>query len=167
MNLQVPLEGKLVRMIPSKEEHFEALYQVAADPAVWALHPEKNRSERDVFRKYFAGALESGGAYTVYSIQTGEVVGCTRYNGLTTNSVEIGYTFVGSKFFGKGHNTEMKQLMIVHAFKSVEKIHFYIGEENVRSRRAVEKLGAKYVQRMKRKPLVGEIYYAVEYILMR
>ena len=34
--------------------------------------------------------------------------------------------------------------MIDHAFKYVDKIYFDIGENNIRSRRAVEKLGATF-----------------------
>jgi RimJ/RimL family protein N-acetyltransferase len=35
----------------------------------------------------------------------------------------------------------MKQLMLRHAFRFVERVIFLIGPENVRSRRAVEKIG--------------------------
>ncbi|MEP6551462.1 MAG: GNAT family N-acetyltransferase, partial [Gemmatimonadales bacterium] len=37
---------------------------------------------------------------------------------------------------------EMKQLMLSHAFKFVDRVVFLIGEENRRSQRAVEKIGA-------------------------
>jgi RimJ/RimL family protein N-acetyltransferase len=36
----------------------------------------------------------------------------------------------------------MKRLMLDHAFRFVEQVVFHIGPENLRSRRAVEKLGA-------------------------
>jgi hypothetical protein len=43
--------------------------------------------------------------------------------------------------FGR-YNREMKELMLRHALKFVEHVVFLIGPENLRSRRAIEKLGA-------------------------
>ena len=37
---------------------------------------------------------------------------------------------------------EMKSLMLAHAFRAVDTVWFHVGEHNIRSRRAVEKLGA-------------------------
>ena len=36
----------------------------------------------------------------------------------------------------------MKQLMLAHAFQFVENVVFFIGENNIRSRKATEKIGA-------------------------
>jgi len=36
----------------------------------------------------------------------------------------------------------MKQLMLAHAFKFVENIVFFVGENNIRSQKATEKIGA-------------------------
>ena len=35
----------------------------------------------------------------------------------------------------------MKQLMLDHAFKFVENVIFYVGENNIRSQKATEKIG--------------------------
>jgi RimJ/RimL family protein N-acetyltransferase len=58
--------------------------------------------------------------------------------------LEIGSTWIGREFQGSGLNTKMKHLMINYAFKEMnfEKIEFRIDERNIRSRKAVEKLGA-------------------------
>jgi hypothetical protein len=34
--------------------------------------------------------------------------------------------------------------MLHHAFKNLDQVDFWIGEKNIRSWRAIEKLGAKY-----------------------
>ena len=36
----------------------------------------------------------------------------------------------------------MKQLILNHAFKFVESVVFYVGEKNLRSQKAMEKIGA-------------------------
>ena len=57
--------------------------------------------------------------------------------------MEIGSTWIGKEFQGSGLNTQMKHLMINYAFHEIgfEKIEFRIDERNIRSRKAVEKLG--------------------------
>jgi N-acetyltransferase len=47
-----------------------------------------------------------------------------------------------AKILGGRYNTEMKELMLTHAFKFVENVVFFIGENNIRSQKATEKIGA-------------------------
>ena len=56
--------------------------------------------------------------------------------------VEIGWTFLARSHWGGLYNGEMKRLMIRHAFRFVESVVFLIGPQNLRSQRAVEKIGA-------------------------
>ena len=46
------------------------------------------------------------------------------------------------KYWGGRYNREMKQLMLAHAFKFVENVVFFVGENNIRSQKATEKIGA-------------------------
>jgi N-acetyltransferase len=55
----------------------------------------------------------------------------------------IGYTFLARSHWGGAVNAEMKRLMLHHAFTDVKEIVFSVAERNLRSRRAVEKLGAQ------------------------
>jgi RimJ/RimL family protein N-acetyltransferase len=57
--------------------------------------------------------------------------------------ITIGYTFINNKYWGRGHNRELKQLMLEYVFQFVETVFFEIGEKNWRSRKAIEKLGAR------------------------
>lgn len=144
MNLQTILENDLVKLIPLEESHFEALYAVASDPLVWEQHPNKDRYKRDVFKVFFKGAMESGGAYLILDKNTGEAAGSSRFYNVdeANKTIEIGYTFVGRKFWGKGLNPSVKALMLAHAFEEMDAVIFHIGAENIRSQKAIEKLGA-------------------------
>ncbi|MBC6111142.1 GNAT family N-acetyltransferase [Pedobacter fastidiosus] len=146
-DLQPTLENDLIKVVPLKEEDFEALYAVASDPLVWEQHPNKNRYQRDVFQTFFKGALESKGAFIVYDKETGNVVGSSRYYELDeeNSSVAVGYTFIGRDFWGKGHNAALKKLMLDYAFQFVDKIILHIGATNFRSQKATEKLGASKI----------------------
>ena len=143
-SIQPLLENDKVKLIPLWEEDFERLYEVASDPKIWEQHPNKNRFERDVFKNFFKGALESKGAFLILDKNSDEIAGSTRFYGYneTDKSIFIGYTFYGVKFWGKGLNSEAKKLMLNYIFQFVEKVIFHVGASNIRSQKAMEKLGA-------------------------
>jgi N-acetyltransferase len=74
----------------------------------------------------------------------GRVIGQSRYHGYDPerSEVEIGWTFLARSHWGGEYNGELKRLMLDHAFRSVSRVVFLIHPDNVRSQRAVEKLGA-------------------------
>ncbi|MGE5106198.1 MAG: GNAT family N-acetyltransferase [Sphingobacteriales bacterium] len=146
-DLQPILENEWVKMRPLKEDDFEELYKVASDPLIWEQHPSKTRYQREVFQNYFKGAIESGGAFAVYHVHTNEIIGCTRFYDYDKNnkSVLIGYTFIARHCWGRHYNRSMKNLMLDHSFQFVDKVIFHVGENNMRSRKAMEKLGGKLV----------------------
>jgi RimJ/RimL family protein N-acetyltransferase len=141
--LQPTLRGELVELRPLCEDDFAGLYAVASDPLIWEQHPASDRYREDVFREFFRGALESGGAFVVSDAKTGRPIGSTRFCGYDEgrSEIEIGWTFLARSHWGGVHNGEMKRLMLAHAFKFVESVVFLVGPDNMRSRRAVEKIG--------------------------
>ncbi len=140
----ITLSSDLIKLVPLKEDDFEKLFAVASDPLIWEQHPTRNRYQRDVFQNYFNGAVESKGAFVVYDTKTNEVVGSSRYYELdgVNNTVKIGYTFIGRKYWGKGYNTSLKSLMMNYAFQFVDSIIFEIGANNTRSQIAIGRIGA-------------------------
>lgn len=138
------LENEQVILHLLREEDFEALYAVAADPLVWEQHPNRDRWQREVFRSFFNEALASGSAYRIVDKVTGEVIGSTRYYGYEPQpgSVMIGYTFYARNCWGRGINTGVKRLMLDYAFQYVPVVYFEVGATNVRSQVAVGRLGA-------------------------
>ena len=141
---QPHLVGELVELRPLREDDFAALYAAAADPLIWEQHPVRNRHEQDVFRDYFADLLDSGGALVVLDRRTGTVIGTSRFHGYDpeASEVEIGWTFIARAYWGGTYNRELKALMLDHAFRFVQNVVFLVGPSNIRSQRAMEKLGA-------------------------
>ena len=141
------LKNDLIHLLPLQETDFSALYKVASDPLVWEQHPNKLRYQRAIFQNYFEGALLSKGAFLVRDTKTNEVIGCSRYYDFNENenAILIGYTFIGRKFWGKGYNKALKKLMLDYAFQFVDKVYFHIGAFNIRSQKAIEKIGAQKV----------------------
>jgi len=143
--LQPTLQNAFIKIRPLVPEDFETLYSVASDPLIWEQHPNKNRYQFEAFQNYFKGAIESGGAFLVFDAATGEAIGSSRFcdaeNG-NPLSIAIGYTFLARSHWGSTYNHALKKLMIDHAFKFVDSVVFHIGALNIRSQKAIEKLGA-------------------------
>lgn len=142
--LQPTLTGKLLMMRPLRAEDWDALYALARDPLIWEQHPDRERWREARFRVVFREAMESGGALVAVELATGKPIGFTRYHDYhpEKSEIEIGWTFLARSHWGGKYNSEMKDLMVRHAFRFVKTVAFSAGEENVRSRRAIEKLGA-------------------------
>jgi RimJ/RimL family protein N-acetyltransferase len=140
---QPSLAGPTLTLQPLVAADFEPLLAAASDPLIWAQHPEPTRHKRAAFEVFFAKALASGGALTVRDGTTGEVLGSSRYYDWeeAAQSITIGYTFLVRSRWGGSSNGELKRLMLEHAFHQAKRVWFHIGADNLRSRRAIEKIG--------------------------
>lgn len=156
-DLQPTLRGDLIDLRPLTPDDFDALYEAAGDPLIWKQHPETNRHERDVFQRYFDGAIESRGAFAIMDRATGRIIGSSRYCDLkpSESQVEIGWTFLERAYWGGAYNRELKSLMIAHALRFVDRVVFVVGENNLRSQRALEKIGATFWKRAPRPDETG------------
>ena len=146
--LQPHLVGELIEVRPLRPEDWESLFAVAADPSIWEQHPARDRYQEEVFREFFREALESGGAFAVIDRQTQKIIGSSRYFGFDPRKreIEIGWTFLARSHWGGKYNGELKRLMLDHAFRFVESVVFLIGPKNVRSQKAVERIGGVLIE---------------------
>ena len=142
-DLQPNLIGELIRLRPLTSEDWDALFAVASDPLIWEQHPESDRYKKDVFKLFFGEASESGGAFVIIDTKSQQMIGSTRFYGYDPekSEIEIGWTFLARNYWGGRYNRELKELMLAHAFKFVQNVIFYVGENNIRSRKATEKIG--------------------------
>jgi RimJ/RimL family protein N-acetyltransferase len=143
-DLQPHLKGELIELRPLRPEDWNDLFAAASDPLIWEQHPESDRYKEEVFRRFFEGALESGGAFVVIDTKTRQIIGSTRFHGYDPekSEIEVGWTFLARRYWGGRYNAEMKQLMLSHAFNFVQTVIFFVGENNIRSQRATERIGA-------------------------
>jgi N-acetyltransferase len=142
LDLQPTLRGPKITLRPLAADDFPQIFDAASDPLVWAQHPDRDRGTREGFPPYFDGALKSKAC--LVAIEAERLIGWSRFsNYVPAQSVAIGYTFLARSHWGGITNAEMKRLMLRHAFTDVEEVLFTVAERNLRSRRAVEKLGAE------------------------
>ncbi len=154
MDRQPVLEGERLVLRPLAEADWEALYGVASDPDIWAVHPSHDRWQEPVFRAFFDDALAKGGALAIVDKASGAVIGSSRFQFCDRpeedGALEIGWSFLAREYWGRGYNAEFKRLMLDHAFRAVDRVVFRVGADNVISRKAMANIGGR---------LTGESYF--------
>ena len=142
-DLQPNLKGDLIELRPLRPEDWDDLFAVASDPLIWEQHPESDRYKEEIFKVFFREALECRGAFVIVDTTSQQIIGSTRFYGYDPekSEIEIGWTFLARKYWGGRYNRELKQLMLAHAFKFVESVVLLVGENNIRSQKATEKIG--------------------------
>jgi RimJ/RimL family protein N-acetyltransferase len=142
-DFQPVLQGDLVTLRPMSPGDWDEMFAVASDPLIWETHPERRRYEEPLFRRFFESAIDGKSALTILDKASGRIIGSSRYYGhdAELREIEIGWTFLGRAWWGGDYNREVKQLMLDHAFGFVDTVVFWVGRDNVRSRRAMEKIG--------------------------
>ena len=143
-DLQPMLTGELIALRPLRPEDWDDLYAVASDPLIWEQHPNSDRYKEDVFEEFFREALASRGALAALDVKDGRIIGSSRYAFYdeASSEIEVGWTFLARSYWGGAYNGEMKRLMLGHAFKFVDNVVFIVGRQNLRSQKALAKIGA-------------------------
>ena len=139
------LENDAVLLKQTTKEDFDDLYAIGGLPHMWEQHSQTDRYKKDIFFEYLDGGLENDlGCFTIIKKQENKVIGWSRFYTYNKNdpSVRIGYTFIGSDYWGTSINFITKKLMIDFAFEFVEVVYFDIYSKNFRSQRSVMKLGS-------------------------
>ena len=156
MNLQPTLENDLIILRPLRENDFEALYDVAKDPLIWEQHPCRDRYKREVYTEFFEESIKSKAALIIIDKSSDSIIGSTRFKPVENveNAIEIGWSFLARKYWGDTYNKSVKKLMIDYAFGFVEDIIFYIGKDNIRSQKAVEKIAGQRIIETRLKHLI-------------
>jgi RimJ/RimL family protein N-acetyltransferase len=142
-DFQPILTGPTVTIRPISAGDWSELFAAGSDPEIWKVHPVRDRYTEPEFRKFFDSAINSKMGFVFVDRATNRLIGSSRYYGYETerSEVEIGWTFIVRSHWGGSTNREVKRLMLDHAFKFVDTVIFWVGEENWRSRGAMTKIG--------------------------
>ena len=147
----ITLEGNHVRLEPLSLDHLDALTAVALDPELWKFTTVNIRN-RDEMRAYVEEALRLQAAGTVMAFvtrdkKTNAIVGSTRFADIQVahRTMEIGWTWIARSHQRTAVNTEAKYLMLRHAFEQMNarRVMLKTDETNLKSRAAIERIGAK------------------------
>jgi N-acetyltransferase len=155
-----PLAGNRLDLRPLRHAHVAGLVAAAAgggDLYRWSPVPQDEAAARRYVETALA-ARDSGTAvpFAVVRLEDDVVIGSTRFWNLdywawpdpkpTPDTCEIGYTWLSRDAIRTGANTEMKRLMLTHAFEvwQVRSVCLHTDARNQRSRDAMARIGARF-----------------------
>lgn len=172
----VTLDGAFVRLEPlSLERHSADLCAVGLNPSLWRLSGVSMTTKEDM-EQYIREAFlpETAGLALPFAIidkASGRAVGSTRYGNIAPmhKRLEIGWTWLGKRFQRTRLNTEAKYLLLRHAFETygVNRVEFKAHVNNEQSRRALERIGARYEGVLRRHTVLPNqkvrdtVYYSI------
>jgi RimJ/RimL family protein N-acetyltransferase len=147
----VTLEGMSVRLEPLSQSHHAGLCEVGLDPGLWEFTMTLIRTPEEL-QQYISTALQwqkDGTAlpFAIIDKTSGNAVGSTRYGNIdkANRRVEIGWTWIAKQWQRTPMNTEVKYLLLTHAFDNIGciRVEFKTDSLNERSRNALLRIGAK------------------------
>lgn len=147
---EIILQNEKVLLIPLENERNIELKEIIFDDEIWKYMGMYMRSNQD-FENYIANTLKQkaeGICYPFLIIDkaTNKVAGSTRYGYLNhaSKKCEIGWTWYGKAFQGTGLNQACKFELLNFGFEQIQfrRIQFSADLENIRSQKAISKLGA-------------------------
>ncbi|WP_449603209.1 GNAT family N-acetyltransferase [Paenibacillus sp. Marseille-Q9583] len=144
------LEGATIKLVPMDESHVEGLARVLRNPNIWEFTWRKITSDeqvQDLITTAFANQNnESQIPFVIIEKATGQIVGTTRimHPDLVHRNAEIGCTWISPEYWRTSVNTEAKSLLLHYCFEELKliRVEFTVVKTNLRSQRAVERLGA-------------------------
>lgn len=145
----VTLEGRHVRLEPLRMEHAQVLFEAGDEDDIWRgviVRPQGLVGFTDYIRHALDMQVRDEQVPFVVKRLDGEVIGTTRYAHINRQdlSLEIGYTWYGKGARRTAVNTEAKYLLLTHAFAlGAIRVWLQTDIRNERSRRAIERIGAK------------------------
>ncbi|RDI68637.1 GNAT family N-acetyltransferase [Nocardia pseudobrasiliensis] len=144
------LENDQVLLRPIEPTDRAALCEIALDPDIWRYFVSLVKTEAD-FDAFFDAALDDqrAGRRVVFYIMdraSGRVAGSMSYGNMAERDgrLEIGWSWLGRDFRGRGINRWAKYLLLEHAFERLgaERVEFKTDVLNEQARRGLRNIGA-------------------------
>lgn len=170
------LENKRVLLRPLQLNDVQQLQPLAlAEPDLFTFMATFIGSERDLIQFVEDAVQKREQAacipFVVIDKASDTLAGTTRFTDieLRHKRAELGYTWISSRFHQTGLNKAMKYLMLQHAFEimHLNRVEIKTNELNLRSRHAIESIGASYEGRFRHHminhdgSLRNTIYYSI------
>ncbi len=147
----IVLDGDHVRLEPIELRHAADLYEAGNDESIWRYKWVPMPQSLDEVRQWVEDVTQSMArgneiAYAIVHKAEQRAIGSTRYLNISPahRTLEIGWTWIGTKYQRTVVNTECKYLLLTHAFEQLGavRVQFKTDARNEPSQRAIERIGA-------------------------
>ncbi len=172
------MKGQTISLVPLSLDHVGDFVRHSGDASLWTWWLRKPPVDAEGMRSEveFALSQQKSGVrvpYSIYHHARNEHIGSTSLWHIdpVNRSLEIGATWLGSSFHRSGVNRECKDLLLTHAFidLGMNRVVLQTDALNLRSRGAIEKLGAKLDGIMREDKIVwdGRVRSSAIYSILR
>jgi len=146
------LTGTHVKLLPMQRQHFDELVLLAREPRIWEHIPIDCSSDDKMLQALDTALAEREKGtqfpFVILHRSSGRLIGSTRLMDLQPQhrKLEIGWTWLHPAHWATAANPECKLLLLRHSFDvlNVMRVQLKTDELNVRSRKAILKIGAQY-----------------------
>jgi N-acetyltransferase len=148
----VMLVGQTVELIPLDIAHFKTLMEITQDKRIWEFY-SINCSDPFKLEQVLNAAFverDKGTQYpfVIYHRQEHKIIGSTRFTEIQPQhkKLEIGWTWIHPDYWASAVNLECKLLLLRYCFEQLGALRVQLRTDvlNIRSRKAIEKIGAQY-----------------------
>jgi N-acetyltransferase len=152
INQSIILTGQIVELVPMNEAHIPALDLLAKDKRIWQ-HYIFDGTDSNAFLNF----IQSGFAerehgvrlpFTIFYKPRNKIIGSTSFLDIQPKhkKLEIGSTWLHPDYWSTAVNLECKLLLLTHCFEELKtlRVQLKTDENNVRSRKAIEKIGGRF-----------------------
>lgn len=175
-NKNIVLENDRAKLAPLQPEHFPLLLPIALNNVGLLQYSPSLIDTEGEFEKYFATALsvksnQTRHPFIIFDKLKNEYAGSTSFGNISNDDqrIEIGWTWIGRNFQGTGLNKNCKFLLLKYAFEELDfmRVELKTDARNKQSRRAIEKIGAKYEGCLRSHTLMSDgfrrdtVYYSI------
>lgn len=144
-NFDITLQNEIVLLRPTVVTDFEPFMKLTQNKTMWVYFTH-DLSESNDFKNWFNEALlgkelKTRLPFTVIQKEDNKVAGATSFGNISMRDkrIEIGWTWFGAEFWGKGLNTQAKYLMLKYCFEVLdfERVEFKTDVLNMHARNAL------------------------------
>jgi len=131
---------------PTKIEDASQLFSLTSDPEMW-VYFTADLSIREDFDQWLKAGIEDNErlAMTIIDLTTLTMIGCTSIANVSTRDrrAEIGWTWIGKKYQGKGFNGKVKLILTKYLIEDcdIQRVELKTDVLNMPARKALEKIG--------------------------
>lgn len=149
---KLSLTGSMINLETLEPDHFPGLEAASKSKQIWT-HYAMDVSVPETFHNAFEQAFKSMEAgvehcFVIVDRADQRVIGSTRFLSIEPahRKLEIGWTWLHPDYWGSAVNFECKLLLLTYCFETlnIARVQIKTDELNIRSRRAIEKLGAQF-----------------------
>ncbi|HKJ41650.1 MAG TPA: GNAT family protein [Sunxiuqinia sp.] len=151
MDFNFELENECVKLRPVRRSDFDAFENLTNDQSMWNYFTS-DLSDKDVLITWVDEAVDQLKAkkrlaLTLIEKKQNRIIGSTSLGNISERDkrIEIGWTWIGREFQGKGFNDEVKYLLLKYCFEELcfERVELKTDVLNTYARQAMLRIGLK------------------------